>query len=300
MKSNRIIVGKIFLALESDSNWVPPSDQIRIGKRKVCPVILGTSPFYSFKQYRENAEVYGERFRDASNIADIIVRSTELGVDCIQTVSMEIVDEPYYSKISYGVPPLVEALEISQERLGRKIPSVSTVINEDSLVTVRELDNVALLIDGNVTDNTQKYGVSYNKKLDLPRLLRLKEAILSEGASAFGFVTHCPGTTIPKLMELGEFWEDVDLLMTPVNPIGYRVRPMWNESCERILMEVKDLGVQILGMKRMASGRIPPREALEYAASTSYLDGVALGVASVEEAEETLSTALEMWGKRSE
>jgi hypothetical protein len=63
-------------------------------------------------------------------------------------------------------------------------------------------------------------------------------------------------------------------------------------------MEVKDSGIHILGMKIMASGRIPPREALEHAASTNYLDGVALGVASVEEAEETFTTALEMWRTR--
>lgn len=272
-------------------------NHIKLGKRKVCPVILGTSPFFSFKQY-EHAEVYGERFRDASNIADIIVRSMELGVECIQTVSMEIVNEPYYSKISYGVPPLLEAIEAAQDVLGRKLPSVSTIINEGSLGTVRNLDNVAMLIDGNVTDNTQRYGVGYNRRLDVPGLLRLKEAILREGDTAFGFVTHCPGTTIPKLMKVREFWEDVDILMAPVNEIGYRVRPRWDERCEETLRQAKDSGVLILGMKIMASGRIPPREALEYAASFDHLDGVALGVASVEEAEQTLTAALEIWGKR--
>jgi hypothetical protein len=51
-------------------------------------------------------------------------------------------------------------------------------------------------------------------------------------------------------------------------------------------------------MKIMASGRIPSREALEHAASFDHLDGVALGVASVEEAEQALTAALEIWGKR--
>ena len=49
----------------------------------------------------------------------------------------------------------------------------------------------------------------------------------------------------------------------------------------------------------MASGRIPPREALEYAASVEYIDGVVLGVASVEEAEQTFSTAFDVWKNRS-
>jgi sialic acid synthase SpsE len=273
---------------------------MKIGDNVISSIILGTSPFYSFIQFGErNAKRYGKKFSKAENIAHIILRSIELGIDCIQTVSPEIKDEPYYSKISFGKPPLVEAIQIAQKKLGRNISSISTIITKKSLNMLKDLDNVALLIDGNVIDNTQKIGISYNKNLNIDHILSLKNAVLENTDSAFGFVTHCPGTTIPKLMGLGGFWDEVDVLLTPINRIGYRIRPKWDNRCVKALENAKNTGVQVLGMKILASGRILPREALEYVASLEYIDGVVLGVASVEEVEQTFSIAFDVWKNRS-
>ncbi len=268
--------------------------RIKIGAKEVYPVILGTSPFYSFRQFgEENARRYGYKFRDKESITEIIVSSIKNGVDCIQTVSPEIVYEPYYSRISYGIPPLIEAIEAAEKRMKRRIASVSTIISERSLKMMNGLENVALLIDGNVTDNTQEYGVSHNNTLNIPKLLNLKKAILKTD-SVFGIVTHCPGTTIPKLIENEEFFDSLDVVMMPINKIGYRVQPKWNESCVKALEMLKNLGVTILGMKILASGRIPPVEALRYIESLNFLDGVVLGISSVEEAEKTLRIAQEI------
>jgi hypothetical protein len=51
-------------------------------------------------------------------------------------------------------------------------------------------------------------------------------------------------------------------------------------------------------MKVMASGRIPPREGIEYVSKKEYVDAIVLGVGSPQEAKETFQIAHEIWKKR--
>jgi hypothetical protein len=84
-----------------------------------------------------------------------------------------------------------------------------------------------------------------------------------------------------------------DGYVTPVNKLGVMMFPTQREVENAITMTRKE-GKLIIGIKPFAGGRIPPREALEYAYIIMKVDSCMLGVGSVEEAEEDLNIAKQM------
>jgi predicted aldo/keto reductase-like oxidoreductase len=56
----------------------------------------------------------------------------------------------------------------------------------------------------------------------------------------------------------------------------------------------------IIAKKTLAAGRLPPKEAFQYIASTRCVDAVAVGIASEREAEETFSIAIQYFASSTE
>jgi hypothetical protein len=270
--------------------------QIRRGNLELPAIFLGTSPFYGFVQFgSERASEYGRRFSEANNIVDVVKEAIVAGVEGIQIVSPEVIHEPFFKKIGKAEPQLIESVIRAEQESGVRLQAISTVFTEEGIEIVSSLRNKALLIDGNVTDNTQTVG--FNEIIDIQRLRKLGHAI-GNVTDFWGVVTHCPATTLPKLKKEPDLWERINIIMTPINEIGYRTKPRWDEGCERTLEEARNDGKIVIAMKALAAGRIPPRRAIEYVSQKSYVDGLTIGVASKEEAAETFRIAVEVWKNR--
>ena len=79
-------------------------------------------------------------------------------------------------------------------------------------------------------------------------------------------------------------------MLAPLNKYGHLMDLRPDEAVNLY----RELGIPIIAKKVLGAGRIEPREALEFIARSKCVDGVAIGVASVEEAEETFSIALKL------
>jgi len=100
-----------------------------------------------------------------------------------------------------------------------------------------------------------------------------------------GAVTHRPGIVIPKLAE----FDNVKIVMAPINKTGKFMAP----SADKALEAIKETDKIVIGKKALSAGSLRPREALEYV--SSYVYGVAIGVASSKELKETFTTAREFF-----
>jgi aryl-alcohol dehydrogenase-like predicted oxidoreductase len=83
---------------------------------------------------------------------------------------------------------------------------------------------------------------------------------------------------------------DVVAINTPVNMIGWHMRP----SREAVLAALAATDKVVVGMKPLAMARIPPEEGMAYTLARPEVDMVVVGLATPEEARETLGAALQV------
>lgn len=100
-----------------------------------------------------------------------------------------------------------------------------------------------------------------------------------------GFVTR-------NFAKFTEFFQTLDVegnkcvIMTPLNAAGSQMIPS-KESCEAALTRIGD--VEIIAMSPLAAGYLHVAEALEYFKSLPKITGVAVGVSTLEHAEDTFT-----------
>ncbi len=97
-----------------------------------------------------------------------------------------------------------------------------------------------------------------------------------------GIVTHNPNSVLPKLKHI----DKIKAVMVPLNYAG-----LFNDNVEETLRLLREMKVVVISKKVLGADRLPIDKALQWALSRPEIDSLALGVASISEAEQTLNLA---------
>lgn len=235
-------------------------------------VLLGHNPFlgYSYLSQARSRE-YQRRFSEVGAIEAIITRAVELGVRGMM--------------LSLGSPQceaILTALKNACTGTGVTIPTI-VIIGSDVEQQRADLERAncqVTLLHGQITDALFLKAQSDFKP---------EFAVVMEDVRKAGFVpgmsTHNAGETVPAAEKY-----DVAVVNTPVNRLTWRMCP-----CEEQVLDVlAATRKKVIAMKPLAMGRIPPREAMQYVLHRPEVDATVVGIATVEEAEETFGLCAEL------
>lgn len=228
--------------------------------------LLGTSPFIGAPQFGHRARLYLlDLYRKPEAMARIIIKSYELGVRGIQLL-------PY--------PPVVEALEMARHE-GFPMDIVATIRPESEgnlgdIELLKSLDAKAMLLHASITD--QHNWELLGEKLDE----------VNDAGAIPGLVTHMPFKTTAELLD-SPILDDFQIYAVPVNRLGYLMDcdthgPEERAQLREILMKMNKT---ILAKKVLAAGIMTPDDAFDYLKTLDFVDMVAVGIASEDEAQET-------------
>ncbi len=228
-------------------------------------ILLGTSPFLGAGQFGGRAYRYFRKFYgNPQEIIKILDVCWELGVRGIQLLPEEYI---------------VEAIETWMETTGNRIIVIPSVLHVEDLHRLSDLEVVAVLLHASRVD-------SRNRRI----LEDFSRSIRDMGFLA-GIATHIPYRTISWVHREGI---KVDIVMLPINKIRY----MMDGPLDEIGSLLREIGCGVIAKKILAAGRIPVHEAIEFVSKLDFVDAVAIGVASIDEAKETFSIARRLLGGR--
>lgn len=239
---------------------------IKISNKDIPRTLLGSSPFVAAPQFGHRARLYQlDLYNNPENIAKIIQKAHDMGVKGIHVMPE---------------PPVIEAIELARDA-GIKMDIVGTLIPEteaEDIELFSDLGAVSVMIHGTITD-TENWDVIEEK------LLKIKEI-----EAVPGLVTHSPFKTTTSLLE-SDVLDLFDIYSVPVNKLGYLM------DCDVYDKEVRanldnmmeELNKTIMVRNVLAAGVLMHEDAFNYLKTVSFADVVALGIASVDEAQETFS-----------
>ena len=231
---------------------------------KLPRTLLGTSPFIGAAQFGHRARLYQlDLYQKPGNMAKIIKRSYELGIRGIQLL-------PY--------PNVIEALQMAQKD-GCNLEIIGTILpdqEEKDINLFAGLDASAMLLHAVITDRENWNFIA--EKL---------ESIADSGAIP-GLVTHTPFRTTRKLLE-SPIIKLFQLYMIPVNRLGYLMDCDTHGPTQRSELRnlIQQLDKKIIAKKLLAAGIMTPDNAFDYLKTLDYVDMVAVGIASEDEAQNT-------------
>lgn len=237
---------------------------LKIDGHSLPRIMLGTSPFIGASQFGHRARLYQlDLYNHPDNILKIIEKSYEVGVRGIQLI-------PY--------PPVVEALNKALDN-GLELKIVGTIRpekEEEDIQLLSELNSSAMLLHAMITDKSHWDFIEKNL-----------QAIKDTGAIS-GLVTHLPFRTTERLL-ISPINELYDIYMVPVNRLGYLMDSEFFGPEERSQLGymLKKLDKKIIAKKVLAAGILKPEEAFDYLQTLDYVNMVAIGIASEDEAEES-------------
>jgi hypothetical protein len=210
--------------------------------------------------YRLSYELAGEEFAKAW-IGDPIVRysferrkRSEIDVDRFIRKAMSLKHSP---------PPEWKSIEVDYEKL------------ESTLDRYREY---------NVPVYASNAGFEFlvlDRRFDE---LREVASLIRKKVGNFLLGTHYTGLIIPMVEEAGV---SVDGYLTPVNEAGIYMFPTRRLAVEAI----KKAGKPVIAIKPLGGGRVRPERAFRYVFQELKIPVAMVGIASLEEAEETLGAA---------
>jgi hypothetical protein len=233
-------------------------------------ILLGTSPFIGAAQFGHRARLYQiDLYKKPDRILEIIRTSYELGVRGIQLI-------PY--------PPVVQALNWAKDE-GIDMEVIGTIRpdqEETDIDLLSEINATAMLLHAMITD---KYDWEFIKE---------KLYKINDQGSLSGLVTHLPFHTTQKIVK-SPILDLFDIYMAPVNRLGYLM------DCESYLENERsqyrnlmiELDKTIIAKKVLAAGIMTPEDGFDYLKTLDFVDMVAVGIASEEEAIETFQTIQE-------
>jgi len=232
---------------------------------KIPKVLVGTSPFIAAGQFGlKSYKYYYDFVLHPENIVKILEYCFKLGVTGVQLLAYSF---------------LAKAVEETYRRTGIKPIIVATLMpdDEESLNWIIKLDAAIALIHASIVDT-----------LDLEKICSQID-LLKEHGLKYGLVTHEPWKTVSFIKEQ----KLTEVLMAPVNKQG-----IFMGDRDKVLALYRDSGLDIIGKKVLGAGVIPVKEAFEYVFSLDFIKSVAVGIASIKEAEETFSIAYNMINSR--
>lgn len=233
-------------------------------------IILGTSPFIFAPQFGHRTRLYELDFeKQPENIQKILDKSYEKGVHKILLNRSDDLETALDLSIQNGN----EWEVIGKTNLDK--------FDED-LQTFSKYNTTTIMLDGffvdqNIEDNTYDIISNYLKEIKSKGFIPAIE-------------TRTPFKNIPKIVE-SNFANDFDEIMLPFNFYGYMMDCNFlnNENKEKINHLLSVIDKKIIANRTLATGILKPKEAYEFISTVDYIDSVCVGVAKVEEAEETFS-----------
>jgi hypothetical protein len=244
--------------------------EVLIEDRVFSRVVIGDNPFLGFSYYSQarNA-LYERKFSDAARIEEVISGELAAGARGMLT---SIQCRPRRDLV-------LAALERACESCGIRIPTIA-VLGADFEGEAKSLARANAqvgLLHGQLTDALfRKRTGDFPPEFD-DLLARIRAMGLVPGVS-----THNAGEVVPALAG-----HDAAVVNTPVNKIGWRMCP----SPEHALAALAATERQVIAMKPLAMGRIAPKEGMEYVLGRPEVDMVVVGLASADEAAETIGVA---------
>lgn len=228
-----------------------------VGDLQMPAVMLGTSPFIGAGQFGDKAEFYYNHFfLQPENVTDVVVAAVGLGVNAVQVIAYR---------------PVLEAVRDAARRTHTDLFLMGTVgvgSIDKEIKMMLDADAQALILHGSLADRDLTFVADYM-------------APLREQGLVTGIATHRPGMTIPRV----EARDDVDIILCPLNKTGRFMKP----SAESSLRAIEATSKRVIAMKPLAAGDLAPDEGLPYLAGKVV--GLAVGIVSCKEAEETFAVA---------
>lgn len=282
-------------------------------------VILGTNPFNSVGGYPENPEQYAKlfekpktlaekisrgeghfskarglyhakTFKNPGIVADLIIKSVEMGVNAI---FLCLIGEDHGT---------VKAVEAAQKAVDGKlivvpyIQNLRTYLKQDRLIEgikndielVKRIGGRAeggqiLTVNGEIMDSF----LHWNR--ESPRIDHAEEIFgtIREAGLVPVLTSHNPKSLLTS--ELNGY--DVAGYIIIVNKVGYQMD--YGEPGATV-RAVGNSSKPVIGFKPLAFGRIPPSEALSFTYNVPGIRGIAVGIGSEEEMDETYRVAREV------
>jgi hypothetical protein len=239
---------------------------IEVCGKEIPRTLLGTSPFIGAPQFGHRSRLYQlDLYNQPKNILKIIRKAHNLGVKGIQLI-------PY--------PPVVKALKWAQDE-GSVINIVGTVRPDQEYEDIKllsELGASSMVLHAVTTDRCDWNFMEKNLQL------------INDEKAVAGLVTHLPFRTTEKLLK-SPILDLFQIYMFPMNPLGYLMDCDTYGAKKRteIREMILKLNKTVIAKKIMAAGILKPDEAFNYLKTLDFIDIVALGIASEEEARETFN-----------
>lgn len=229
--------------------------EVRFGPATLPRVLCGTSPFVGSPQFGDAAEQWLKRFFDHPE------RMSEL-FDCFCRLG-------YPGAHVTAFPTVIEAARLTKESHDLKVAVSLLPKNwEENLKEALVLDPEVVFVHGAMTDRFLE------KRLDD---LKACFETIRDGNSFPGLATHDTCHTLRVLQsEENPLQDEAFGLLLPINKAGQYVGGTIAEMED--VLSTTDNRHPVMGMKTLASGKIPPLEALEYVFGVPSVRVVAVGV----------------------
>jgi len=244
-----------------------PFPMVDLEGRHIPSVMLGTSPFIGAGQFGARAYRYRRTLWDnPQNMTTLIKHSaSKLGVQAVEALGFE---------------RILRCVKEAEKETNLRITVIGSITPDNpkkSLKLLCDAKAEMIFVHGSIVD-----------ELRLNEVEAFVDEIRSAGVVP-GLATHTPEATLPVLLRRDL---KAPALMVPLNAAG-----IFLESVDKVLQLISGSGKFIVAMKILGAGVIPPRQALSFIFAHEFIQSAALGVASIEEANETFKVASEVLDK---
>lgn len=224
---------------------------------EIAKILVGTSPFIAAGQFEKRLQYHMEFVIKRGNIAEIISWCLLNGFPWIQVLDVDFV---------------VDEIDIAYKRTGvTPIIVLSTWNKPERIIDkFKHFDLRIILIHASLVDT-----------LDLSLIRSFIKRIENLGFIP-GIATHIPNVVLPYLKDI----EGIKAVMVPLNYAG-----LFNDKVEETFKLLREMKVVVIAKKVLGAGRLPIDKALRWALSRPEIDSLALGIASITEAKQTLNLA---------
>lgn len=233
-------------------------------------IILGTSPFIFAPQFGHRTRLYELDFeKQPENIVKILDKAYEKGVHKILLNRSDDLEIALDMSIDNG-----NDWEVIGKTNDTNFEEDLNIFSKYNTTTIM-LDG--FFIDKNIESNDFEYISQYLNDIKMKGYIPSIE-------------TRTPFKNIPKIVE-SEIINDFDEIMLPLNFYGYMMdcNFLTNENKEKIQNLLSSLNKKVIANRTLATGILQPKEAYEFISKVDNVNSVCVGVAKVEEVEETFS-----------
>ncbi|WP_295113141.1 hypothetical protein [uncultured Methanobrevibacter sp.] len=233
-------------------------------------------PYFGHRSRLYQIDLYD----NPQNIADVIIESYNQGIRAINLVNDDNLLKAYDIACDEGCEMKVIATigKSDVDYLNPNYDVAKEVDWDDDIELFYSYDCPVMLVDEFIVD-------AYDWKLTSKILSRINSS-----GSLSGLVTAFPSKTTDLLkdnIDMNLF----DFYMIPYNSLSYMmdISAFNNSQREEFIQKIFNLNKKIIATRVFAVGVLKPMDSFEFFKNVDFVDAIALGVASVDEAKEDFS-----------